>query len=79
MGLFMVSGIALFALMIVWLRGYYFKSQFRKYQAVFEFSQAAGICLGTPVRIRGVTVGNVVRVNSSLKSIDAVVEVNDFL
>ncbi|KAH7678082.1 Mce/MlaD domain-containing protein [Dioscorea alata] len=76
-GLFMVSGIALFALMIVWLRGYYFKSQFRKYQAVFEFSQAAGICLGTPVRIRGVTVGNVVRVNSSLKSIDAVVEVDD--
>ncbi|KAM0953536.1 putative protein TRIGALACTOSYLDIACYLGLYCEROL 2 [Dioscorea sansibarensis] len=76
-GLFMVSGVALFALMIMWLRGYYFKSQFRKYQAVFEFSQAAGICLGTPVRIRGVTVGSVVRVNSSLKSIDAVVEVED--
>lgn len=44
---------------------------------MFEFSQACGICVGTPVRIRGVTVGSVVGVNSSLKSIDAVVEVED--
>ncbi|TXG48570.1 hypothetical protein EZV62_024445 [Acer yangbiense] len=38
---------------------------------------ASGICTGTPVRIRGVTVGNVIRVNPSLKSIEAVVEVED--
>ncbi|XP_042424289.1 protein TRIGALACTOSYLDIACYLGLYCEROL 2, chloroplastic-like isoform X4 [Zingiber officinale] len=76
-GLFMVSGTALFALAIVWLRGIQMRSRFRKYQVVFEFSQAAGICVGTPVRIRGVTVGSVVRVGSSLKSIDAVVEVED--
>lgn len=74
-GLFMVSGAALLVLTLAWLRGFQLRSRFRKYQAVFEFSQACGICVGTPVRIRGVTVGNVVRVDSSLKSIDATVEV----
>ncbi|KAG6538479.1 protein TRIGALACTOSYLDIACYLGLYCEROL 2, chloroplastic-like [Zingiber officinale] len=76
-GLFMVSGAALFALAIVWLRGIQLRTRLRKYQVVFQFSQACGICVGTPVRIRGVTVGSVVRVGSSLKSIDAVAEVDD--
>lgn len=76
-GLFVVSGAVLFALSMAWLRGFYLKSRFRKYQAVFQFSQACGICVGTPVRIRGVTVGSVIHVDSSLKSIDAVVEVED--
>ncbi|XP_020087404.1 protein TRIGALACTOSYLDIACYLGLYCEROL 2, chloroplastic-like [Ananas comosus] len=76
-GLFMVSGAALLALTIAWLRGFQLRSRFRKYQTVFEFSQACGICVGTPVRIRGVTVGSVVQVDSSLKSVDAIVEVED--
>lgn len=76
--LFMVSGVAVFALAIVWLRGIQLRSRPRKYQVVFQFSQACGICVGTPVRIRGVTVGSVVRVGSSLKSIDAVAEVCAF-
>lgn len=74
-GLFIVSGTVLLALSLAWLRGFYFRSKFRKYMAVFEFEQASGIRTGTPVRIRGVTVGNVVRVNPSLKTIEAVVEV----
>lgn len=76
-GLFIVSGAVIFALSMVWLRGFYFRSRLRKYQAVFDFSQACGICTGTPVRIRGVTVGNVIRINPSLKSIEAVVEVRN--
>ncbi|CAI0541058.1 unnamed protein product [Linum tenue] len=76
-GLFLVSGAVLLALSLAWLRGFQLRSKFRKYQAVLEFSQACGICTGTPVRIRGVTVGNVVKVNPSLKSIEAVVEVED--
>ncbi|GLU04909.1 hypothetical protein SLE2022_220370 [Rubroshorea leprosula] len=76
-GLFLVSGMVLLALCMAWLRGFQMRSKFRKYLAVFEFAQASGICTGTPVRIRGVTVGNVVRVNPSLKSIEAVVEVED--
>lgn len=74
-GLFLVSGAVLLALSLAWLRGYQLRSRFRKYFAVFEFTQACGISTGTPVRIRGVTVGNVIRVNSSLESIEALVEV----
>jgi len=77
-GLFMVSGAALLALALAWLRGFQLRSRFRKYNTVFEFTQACGICVGTPVRIRGVTVGSVVRVDSSLRSIDALVEVPPF-
>ncbi|GMY32577.1 protein TRIGALACTOSYLDIACYLGLYCEROL 2, chloroplastic-like [Fagus crenata] len=76
-GLFLVSGAVIFALSLAWLRGFQIRSKFRKYLAVFEFAQASGISTGTPVRIRGVTVGNVIRVNPSLKSIEAVVEVED--
>ena len=43
---------------------------------MFEFAQACGIRTGTPVRIRGVNVGNVIRINPSLKSNEAVVEVS---
>ncbi|KAL6994183.1 Protein TRIGALACTOSYLDIACYLGLYCEROL 2, chloroplastic [Sarracenia purpurea var. burkii] len=76
-GLFLVSGTVLLALSLAWLRGFQLRSKFRKYLAVFEFAQACGICTGTPVRIRGVIVGNVIRVNPSLTSIEAVVEVED--
>lgn len=74
-GLFLVSGTILLALSLAWLRGFQLRSKFRKYLAAFEFEQASGICTGTPVRIRGVNVGNVIRVNPSLESIEATVEV----
>uniref|UniRef100_A0A0E0L038 Mce/MlaD domain-containing protein n=1 Tax=Oryza punctata TaxID=4537 RepID=A0A0E0L038_ORYPU len=61
-GLFMVTGAALLALAVAWLRGFQLRSRFR---------------VGTPVRIRGVTVGSIVRVDSSLESIDAYAEVED--
>ncbi|KAL5543196.1 hypothetical protein UlMin_010906 [Ulmus minor] len=76
-GLFLVSSAVILALSLAWLRGFQLRSKFRKYLAVFEFAQACGISTGTPVRIRGVTVGNVVRVNPSLRYIEAVVEVED--
>lgn len=77
-GLFLVSGSVLLALTLFWLRAFHFKSRFRKYVALFDFAHACGIQTGTQVRIRGVTVGNVIRVNPSLKSIEAVVEVTLF-
>lgn len=74
-GLFLVSGAFLLAFSLAWLRGFHLRSKFNKYLAVIEFDQASGICTGTPVRIRGVNVGNVVRVNPSLRNIEAIVEV----
>ncbi|KAG2306349.1 hypothetical protein Bca52824_026097 [Brassica carinata] len=76
-GLFIVSGATVLALSWAWLRGFQMRSRFRKYQTVFELSQASGICTGTPVRIRGVTVGTVIRVNPSLKNIEAIAEIED--
>lgn len=76
-GLFIVSGTVLLALSLAWLRGFQLRSRFRKYLAVLEFEQACGICTGTPVRIRGVGIGNVIRVNPSLRNVEAVVEVED--
>ncbi|KAK4856015.1 hypothetical protein QYF36_013299 [Acer negundo] len=46
-------------------------------KSVWEGGVGLFLVSGTPVRIRGVTVGNVIRVNPSLKSIEAVVEVED--
>lgn len=74
-GLFLISGAFLLAFSLAWLRGFQLRSKFNKYLAVFEFDQASGISTGTPVRIRGVNVGNVVRVNPSLRNIEAIVEV----
>lgn len=42
---------------------------------MFEFSQAFGIYLGTPMRIKSVDVENVIKVDSFLKSVDDVVKV----
>ncbi|KAG8373186.1 hypothetical protein BUALT_Bualt12G0144900 [Buddleja alternifolia] len=81
--LFLILGAVLFALSWAWLRGLTLLSKkfSCKYSAVLQFDQATsgGICTGTPVRFRGVNVGNVVRVvnHPSLRSIEAVVEVED--
>jgi ABC-type transporter Mla subunit MlaD len=59
------------------VKGKQIRAQTRKYEAVFEFQLAQGITVGTPVRIRGVDVGNVVQVRPSLEKIDVVVELSD--
>lgn len=76
-GLFLMSGVVLLAITLVWVKGKQIRAQTRKYSAVFEFQQAQGITVGTPVRIRGVDVGNVVQVRPSLERIDVVVELSD--
>ncbi|KAI9073111.1 hypothetical protein K1719_044920 [Acacia pycnantha] len=76
-GLLLVSSSVILALSLAWLRGFQIRSKFKKYTAVFEFTQACGICTGTPVRIRGATVGSVIGVNPSLKYIEAIVEIED--
>ena len=48
-------------------------------QAVVEFPVACGITIGTPVRVRGVRVGNVLSVRPSLECVDVLVEVRPAL
>lgn len=76
-GLFLLSGVLILAITLVWVKGKQIRANTRKYTAVFEFQQAQGITVGTPVRIRGVDVGNVVQVRPSLERIDVVVELSD--
>lgn len=76
-GLFVISGAVLLSLTVAWLKDYQVRSRTHKYQAVVQFSKANGICVGTPVRIRGVDVGNVISFRSTLDSIDVVVQVQD--
>lgn len=59
-----------------WIRDLNF-SRTRSYQAIFEFPQACGIQVGTPVRIRGVGVGSVLSVRPSLEQVDVLVEIDD--
>lgn len=65
-GLFVISGAVLLAITLVWVKGKQIRAATRKYEAVFEFQQAQGITVGTPVRIRGVDVGNVVQVRQAV-------------
>ena len=65
------------ALAVSWIKGVQVRAGTTKYQAIVEFDQACGITVGTPVRIRGVDIGNVVGVKPSLERIDVVVEVMD--
>ncbi|KAH7373083.1 hypothetical protein KP509_17G036300 [Ceratopteris richardii] len=76
-GIFIVSGAVLLSLTVGWIKGYYVRNRTQKYQAVIEFSKACGIRVGTPVRIRGVDIGNVINVKSSLERIDVVIQVFD--
>ncbi len=76
MGLFIALGGAVAVALIMWAKG----SAMRKgspYQATIEFPLACGITIGTPVRIRGVPVGNVLNVKPSLDRVDVLVEIND--
>lgn len=73
----MMSGVVLLGLVVGWVQGVRVRAQSTRYQAIFEFGQACGIAVGTPVRIRGVDVGSVVGVRPSLEKIDAVVEIID--
>ena len=77
-GIFIISGAILFSLTVAWLKGYQLRSRCQRYHAVIEFTKANGICVGTPVRMRGVDIGNVVTVRPSLESIDVMVQVSSF-
>lgn len=76
-GLLVVTGSLLMGARAIWAKGSQLRSQPRKYEAVIEFPLALGITIGTPIRVRGVDVGTVIRVRPSLEKIDASIQVMD--
>jgi len=74
---FIVGGAAVIVGMLVWASGARVFKSGRSYQAIIEFPRACGITVGTPVRIRGVRVGQAVAVRPSLEKVEVVVEVDD--
>jgi len=75
-GLFLMIGVGVFWMCISWVKGWHIGSQ-KTYQAHIEFPFAYGIQSGTPVRIRGVKVGRVLKVRPELNKVDVTIEVDD--
>jgi len=76
-GLFLMGGFVFMGVLICWVKGFVLRNRAQAYQAVIEFPQACGITVGTPVRVRGVRVGNVLSVKPSIAKVDVLVEVDD--
>mmetsp|Transcript_26472 Transcript_26472/g.57755 ORF Transcript_26472/g.57755 Transcript_26472/m.57755 type:complete len:394 (+) Transcript_26472:321-1502(+) len=76
LGLFLVAGIGAAVALLAWARGTALRTG-TPYQITIEFPLACGITIGTPVRIRGVQVGQVLNVKPSLERVDVLCEVND--
>jgi ABC-type transporter Mla subunit MlaD len=65
-------------MLVTWARGGKLGGKRGKaYRCVLEFPQACGIGVGTPVRIRGVPVGSVVSVESTLAAVSVQCEIRD--
>ncbi|GLI69403.1 hypothetical protein VaNZ11_014007 [Volvox africanus] len=75
-GLFVLAGSGAAIALVAWARGNAMRTG-TPYKATIEFPLACGITIGTPVRIRGVQVGQVLAVKPSLERVDVLVEVND--
>ncbi len=73
-GLLVIGGVGLFAGLILWLRG--INPGARPYTLEVELPDAGGVEVGSPVRYRGVRVGNVTVVKTASKGVTMVATVN---
>ncbi|MGD1901473.1 MAG: MlaD family protein [Geitlerinemataceae cyanobacterium] len=73
LGLFIVIGLALFAVSGLWLRG--FQAGRRSYSFIAEFDRVAGIQAGASVRYRGVSVGRVEAIRPGPNGVDIIIEI----
>jgi ABC-type transporter Mla subunit MlaD len=74
-GLFLLGGVAASVALISWARSNAMRTG-SPYLMTIELPIACGITIGTPVRIRGVQVGQVLNVKPSLERVDVLCEVN---
>ncbi|MBD2412098.1 mammalian cell entry protein [Nostoc calcicola FACHB-389] len=72
-GLLVLLGLGVFAILFLWLNR--FNATRGSYKAIIEFANAGGMQKGTPVRYRGVKVGNISKVKPGANSIDVEVEI----
>ncbi|GFR46251.1 hypothetical protein Agub_g7800 [Astrephomene gubernaculifera] len=75
-GLFLLAGAGAGVALVAWARGNALRTG-TPYNATIELPLACGITIGTPLRIRGVQVGQVLAVKPSLERVDVLVEVGD--
>eukprot|EP00798_Chlamydomonas_sp_ICE-L_P011247 gene11247-18872_t len=75
-GLFMAAGAAGAIVLLAWARGVATRTT-QAYNITVSLPLACGVTLGTPVRIRGVQVGQVQHVKAGLERVDVMVELND--
>jgi phospholipid/cholesterol/gamma-HCH transport system substrate-binding protein len=73
-GLLIVAGVAVGVGMLLWVNN--FKPGGNRYNFSVEFQDANGLAAGVPVRLRGVNIGQVLKVTPSLEKVvvDAVVD-----
>ncbi|KAK9861465.1 hypothetical protein WJX84_012121 [Apatococcus fuscideae] len=76
-GLFILAAIGVALVLISWARGGQLFGKGGGYQAIMEFPLACGIAAGTPVRIRGVAVGSVAEVQSSLERVTVTADIKE--
>ncbi|MGB5960787.1 MAG: MlaD family protein [Coleofasciculaceae cyanobacterium] len=72
-GLLILVGIAVFAGLVLWLRGWAFGN--RNYKFILNFTDVAGMKAGASVRYRGVAVGKISQVKAATNGVDATVEI----
>jgi phospholipid/cholesterol/gamma-HCH transport system substrate-binding protein len=73
-GLLVIVGVVLFGGLILWLRG--INPGARSYTLEVELPDAGGIEVGSPVRFRGVKVGNVTAIKTASKGLSMLATIN---
>ena len=78
-GLLALVGIALFGVLVLWLRGISLRD--RSYEIVGEFPNVNGIQVGDSVRYRGLKVGKITKLQPGSNGVDVIMEIfsNDLL
>ncbi|MGC9504999.1 MlaD family protein [Baaleninema sp.] len=74
LGLFVILGLGLLGVLVLWLRGVSLRQQ--NYEFTIEFEDAIGMQSGAPVRYRGVTVGRLLEIVPGVNGVDARVEIS---
>jgi phospholipid/cholesterol/gamma-HCH transport system substrate-binding protein len=73
-GLLLLLGVGLFAVIGLWLRGFTIAKN--SYNLIVEFPNVKGIQTGATVRYRGLEIGKIKTITPGINSVDVIIEVN---